>query len=184
MQLKMYVLSGSALALWLVPLVGLNEKISWHKTVQGLSLCGALACAVSAGNIARKLAGEAEIETIKERAITADVVDEIATEAFISQEQRQQEAERLLNGEAERSENVELLERALALTSGDGELPDGSENVQLAENADGELRERILQLQARGYGKGKIILEVWGATKGGSPRYKAAEAEYRRLVGE
>ena len=47
-----------------------------------------------------------------------------------------------------------------------------------------EIRERILQLQARGYGKAKIILEIWGATKGGFEKYKTAEAEYRRLVEE
>lgn len=51
-------------------------------------------------------------------------------------------------------------------------------------NADDELRERIHQLQARGYGKAKIILEVWEVSKGGSPKYKAAEAEYKRLLGE
>jgi hypothetical protein len=30
--------------------------------------------------------------------------------------------------------------------------------------------------------KAKIILEVWGVSKGGSPKYKAAEAEYKRLA--
>jgi hypothetical protein len=39
-------------------------------------------------------------------------------------------------------------------------------------------------LKAKGWGKAKIILEVWGVSKGGSPKYKAAEAEYKRLVGE
>ena len=44
--------------------------------------------------------------------------------------------------------------------------------------------ERALQLKAKGWGKAKIILEVWGVSKGGSPKYKAAEAEYKRLVEE
>lgn len=96
MHLKMFVLSAWTLALWLVPLAGLNAKVSWHKAVQGLSLCGPIACAVSAGNIACKRAPDAEIEAIKERAITADVVDEIATSAYVSQQQRQQEAELIL----------------------------------------------------------------------------------------
>ncbi len=30
----------------------------------------------------------------------------------------------------------------------------------------------------------KISLEIWGASKGGSPKYKAAEAEYKRLTQE
>jgi hypothetical protein len=37
-------------------------------------------------------------------------------------------------------------------------------------------------LQALGWGKAKIILEIWGVTKGGSPKYKAAEADYKRLI--
>jgi hypothetical protein len=45
---------------------------------------------------AREQAEQNEIEEIKTRAITADVVDEIATSAYISQQQRQQEAEQIL----------------------------------------------------------------------------------------
>jgi len=96
MQLKMFVLSGAAVALWLVPLTALDKRIGWHKSMQGVTLCAAIACAVSAGNIARFQAEQNEIEEIKIRAITADVVDEIATSAYISQQQRQQEAEVIL----------------------------------------------------------------------------------------
>jgi hypothetical protein len=96
MLLKMFILSGSALVLWLAPLTALDRRIGWHKLAQGLSLGAAIACAVSAGNIARKLAEENEIETIKTRAITADVVDEIAVSAYVSQQHRQKEAEAIL----------------------------------------------------------------------------------------
>jgi hypothetical protein len=180
MQLKMFVLSGAALCLWLVPLTALDKRVSWHKAIQGVSLCAAVACAVKAGNIAYKLSQQGEIETIKERAITADVIDEISTSAYVSQQQRQQEAELILSP-------TECLERALSL---DCDEPEHSERaadsklVARSENAESERLERILQLQARGYGKAKIILEVWGVSKGGSPKYKAAEAEYKRLVGE
>jgi hypothetical protein len=61
-----------------------------------VSLTAAIACAVTAGNIARELSEQGEIEEIKKRAITADVVDEISTSAYISQQQRQQEAELIL----------------------------------------------------------------------------------------
>jgi hypothetical protein len=176
MLLKLIVLSSASLALWLAPLVGLDKKVGWHKGIQGASLCAALACSVRAGNLARKLAREAEVEAIKDAAINADVVDEIATSAYVSQAQRQNEAELLIAGNGDR----ELLERALALSSEDVE----TENDQLAQNADNELRERILQLQAIGYGKGKVISEIWQVSKGGSPKYKAAEAEYRRLTGD
>jgi hypothetical protein len=40
------------------------------------------------------------------------------------------------------------------------------------------------KLREAGWGKAKIILEVWGVSKGGSLKYKAAEAEYKRLVEE
>ena len=184
MQLKMFVLSGSALILWLIPLTSLNVKTSWHKAIQGISMISAVACAVTAGNIARRLADEAEIQAIKSRAINADVVDEIAVSAYVSQQQRQQEAEAILNP-------VEHLERALALTYDDDERSEPFAQNQLAEpeqncseNGDLERTERIHQLQALGWGKAKIILEIWGVTKGGSPKYKAAEAEYKRLIGE
>jgi len=184
MLLKLIVLSSSALVLWLVPLVGLDKKVGWHKGIQGASLCAAVACAVTAGNLARRLAKDAEIEAIKDAAINADVVDEIAVSAYVSQTQRQQEAEAILNP-------VEHLERSLALTSSEDEQSEPNVQKQLAEpeqngseNGESERIERIHQLQAKGWGKAKIILEVWGVSKGGSPKYKAAEAEYRRLTGE
>jgi hypothetical protein len=182
MQLKMFVLSGAAVVLWLVPLTALDKRIGWHKSMQGVTLCAAIACAVSAGNIARFQAEQNEIEEIKARAITADVVDEIATSAYISQQQRQQEAEQILNPR-------EHLERSLALTYDGEEESEPIAQNQLAEleqndaqNAESERAERALQLKAKGWGKAKIILEVWGVSKGGSPKYKAAEAEYKRLT--
>jgi hypothetical protein len=178
----MFVLSGAAVALWLVPLTALDKRIGWHKSIQGLSLGAGIACAVSAGNIARKQSKQEEIEEIKIRAITADVVDEIATSAYISQQQRQQEAEQILNPR-------EHLERSLALTYDGEEESEPIAQNQLAEaeqngseNGESERAERALQLKAKGWGKAKIILEVWGVSKGGSPKYKAAEAEYKRLV--
>jgi hypothetical protein len=184
MMLKMWILSGSAIALWLAPLTTLDKKLDFHKAVQGLSLTAAIACAVTAGNIAREQAQQNEIEEIKTRAITADVVDEIATSAYVSQQQRQQEAEQILNP-------CEHLERSLALTCDDDsdletivqkELVEREQNG--SENGESERAERIMQLKAKGWGKAKIILEIWGVTKGGSPKYKAAEAEYKRLVEE
>jgi hypothetical protein len=184
MLLKLIVLSSASLTLWLVPLVGLDKKVGWHKGIQGASLCAAVACAVTAGNIARKQSEEEEIEAIKTRAITADVIDEISTCAYISQQQRQQEAEQILNPR-------EHLERALALSCEDDERSEPIAQTQLAqaeqngsENGESERAERALQLKALGWGKAKIILEVWGVSKGGSPKYKAAEAEYKRLIKE
>jgi len=181
MHLKLFVLSASSVVLWLTPLSALDKTLDIHKALQGVSLTAAIACAVTAGNIARKQVEQNEIEEIKSRAITADVVDEIATSAYISQQQRQQEAEQILNPR-------EHLERSLALSYSEDEESEPIAQKQLAEpvaepeqNAESERAERALQLKAKGWGKAKIILEVWGVTKGGSPKYKAAEAEYKRL---
>ncbi|WP_371114666.1 hypothetical protein [Microcoleus sp.] len=119
---------------------------------------------------------------MREAVVVADAVDELATSAYVSEQQRRMEAESILNTAG--SEQVEHLERSLALSHSQGDDWNSERSPQLAENADSELLERILQLQARGYGKAKIILEIWGVTKGGSPKYKAAEVEYRRLTGE
>src|SRR4028119_704922 len=96
MHLKLFVLSASSVVLWLAPLSALDKRLDINKALQGVSLTAAIACAVTAGNIGREQAEQNEIEEIKTRAITADVVDEIATSAYISQQQRQQEAELIL----------------------------------------------------------------------------------------
>ena len=182
MQLKMWILSGTAIALWLTPMVALDKKVTWHKAIQGLSLGGAVACAIGAGNIARRLAEENEIEAMKARAIKDDTEDEIATEVYVAQKQRQQEAEQLLNP-------VQHLERALALTCEDESECESSENEQSnqlakidSERSENDKAERALELKAKGWGKAKIIFEVWGISKGGSQKYKDAEAEYERLI--
>jgi hypothetical protein len=91
-----------------------------------VSLSAAVACAVTAGNIARKQSEQEEIEAIKTRAITADVIDEISTSAYISQQQRQQEAEQILNPR-------EHLERSLALSCEDDERSESIAQTQLAQ---------------------------------------------------
>ena len=63
----------------------------------------------------------------------------------------------------------------------------GNSQAEVAEQRsqlETERADRIMQLKAQGWGKAKIILEIWGVTKGGSSKYKAAETEYQRLVEE
>ncbi|MEG3970973.1 hypothetical protein QUA00_25620 [Microcoleus sp. T2B6] len=186
MQLKLFVLSASSVVLWLTPLAALDKKLDTHKALQGVSLCAAIACAVSAGNIARKLSEQGEIEAIKERAITADVVDEISTSVYISQKQRQQEAEQILTTnertdeqEAELDSIRESLELLLNKTSGDsGELAVVNLSTRQREQI-----ELILQCHAKGItGKNKILKEVWGVSAGSSQAYRDAKAEYEFLM--
>jgi len=186
MQLKLFVLSGAAMALWLIPLTALDKRIGWHKSVQGLSLCAAIASAVTAGNIAQELSEQGEIEEIKTRAITADVVDEIATSAYISQAQRQQEAEQILatderidEQDAELNSIKESLELLLNQTSSDStELAVVNLSTRQREQI-----ELILQCHAKGIsGKNKILKEVWGVSAGSSQAYRDAKAEYEFLL--
>ncbi|MEG4272619.1 MULTISPECIES: hypothetical protein [unclassified Microcoleus] len=186
MQLKLFVLSASSVVLWLTPLAALDKKLDTHKALQGVSLCAAIACAVSAGNIARKLSEQGEIEAIKERAITADVVDEISTSVYISQKQRQQEAEQILatnertdEQEAELDSIRESLELLLNQTYGDsGELAVVNLSTKQREQI-----ELILQCHAKGItGKNKILKEVWGVSAGSSQAYRDAKDEYEFLM--
>jgi len=186
MHLKLFVLSASSVVLWLVPLSALDKKLDIHKALQGVSLTAAIACAVTAGNIARELSEQGEIEVIKTRAITADVVDEIATSAYISQQQRQQEAEQILatkeqidEQDAELNSIKESLELLLNQTSSDS----GSMAVVNLSTRQREQIELILQCHAKGIsGKNKILKEVWGVSAGSSQAYRNAKAEYEYLM--
>ena len=179
--MKISALTCSGFILWLAPPFILSRKIPLHNMTTGLALIGSFACCFEARRVALKLSQDEDFEAMKEAVIVADTVDELATSAYISEQQRRIEAESILNAG---SEAVEHLERALALSCGDEDGLNSERSKQLVENDDSERLERILQLQAKGYGKAKIILELWGISKGGSPKYKAAEAEYKRLVGE
>jgi hypothetical protein len=202
----MWILSGSAIALWLAPLTALDKKVSWHKSAQGLSLVAAVSCAIGAGNIARKLAEENEIETIKTRAITADVVDEIAVSAYVSQTQRQQEAEAILSEQPEREETIEALKRAWLLDCDEPATeetepaefqvqplnpPDDNAlavdektftSLNLTQNQAIELIKKMrseLNLNQK-----DIIEKLWACTKGGSNDWKKARAQFKELTGE
>jgi hypothetical protein len=167
----MFVLSGSAIVLWLTPLTALDKRIGWHKSMQGLSLCAAIACAVSAGNLARKLAEENEIEEMKTRAIKADVVDEIGTSVYISQQQRQQEAEIILASPTEveaKRESLEALydnnlqEETTAITSekdaSDLELWWKVEAAQIEGKTQTWIIENLLGKKGRKFAEGKAQL--------------------------
>jgi len=186
MHLKLFVLSASSVVLWLTPLSALDKTLGIHKALQGVSLTAAIACAVAAGNIAREQAEQNEIEEIKTRAITADVVDEIATSAYISQQQRQQEAEQILATDERIDEQAselnsikESLELLLNQTSSDsGELAVVNLSTRQREQI-----ELILQCHAKGIsGKNKILKEVWGVSAGSSQAYRNAKAEYEYLM--
>jgi len=170
MHLKLFVLSASSVVLWLAPLVVLDKRLDIHKALQGVSLTAAIACAVSAGNIARELSEQGEIELIKKRAITADVVDEISTSAYISQQQRQQEAELIL---ASPGVDVEESRKALeAIYSNDlqdytsaSEHPDYPIYLSVCKSREAGksttwIVENILKMGGRKFSDGKVKLQT------------------------
>jgi hypothetical protein len=170
MQLKLFVLSASSVALWLVPLNMLDKKLDIHKALQGVSLTAAIACAVSAGNLARELSEQGEIEVIKKRAITADVVDEISTSAYISQQQRQQEAELILTSPGV---DVEESRKALEAIYSNGlqdytsasEHPDYPIYLEVCKSREAGksttwIVENILKMGGRKFSDGKVKLQA------------------------
>ena len=200
--LKVSVLSISGLTLWLAPPFIFSRKVPLHNFLQGVALVSGFACCFEGRRVALLVAKEADFEAMKERAIDADVADELSTSIYVAEQQRRQEAEALLNESSERSRTIEMLERALSLEASDeqeaeperseGSLTSGTKEQEAEpERSPSDLTseeqllaERIMNLKIRGYGKAKIILEIWGVSKGGSQKYKDAEAEYKRLVGE
>jgi hypothetical protein len=186
MHLKLFVLSASSVVLWLAPLTALDKTLDIHKALQGVSLTAAIACAVTAGNIAREQAEQNEIEEIKTRAITADVVDEIATSAYISQQQRQQEAEQILATDEridEQASELNSIKESLELLLNQTNSDSGSLAVVNLSTRQREQIELILQCHAKGIsGKNKILKEIWGVSAGSSQAYRDAKAEYEYLM--
>jgi hypothetical protein len=186
MHLKLFVLSASSVVLWLTPLTALDKTLDIHKVLQGVSLGAAIACAVSAGNIARELSEQGEIEAIKERAITADVIDEISTSAYISQQQRQQEAEQILATDEqidEQASELNSIKESLELLLNQTSSYSGELAVVNLSTRQREQIELILQCHAKGIsGKNKILKEVWGVSAGSSQAYRNAKSEYEYLM--
>jgi hypothetical protein len=186
MHLKLFVLSASSVVLWIVPLAALDKTLDIHKALQGVSLTAAIACAVTAGNIAREQAEQDEIEEIKTCAITADVVDEIATSAYISQQQRQREAEQILATDErtdEKETELDSIRQSLELLLNQTSSDSGELAVVNLSARQHEQIELILQCHAKGiHGKNKILKEVWGVSAGSSQAYRNAKAEYEFLI--
>jgi hypothetical protein len=184
--LKVSVLSVSGLTLWLAPPFIFSRKIPLHNFMQGIALVSGFACCFEARRCALKLAKAEEFEAMKDAVIVADTVDELATSAYISEQQRRMEAEQILNPdertdeqEAELDSIKQSLELLIQKTSSDsGEL-----TVKNLTTRQQEQIELILQCHAKGiHGKNKILKEVWGVSAGSSQAYRDAKAEYEFLL--
>jgi len=84
--LKISALTVSGITLWLAPPFIFSRKIPLHNFMQGVALVSGFACAFEARRCALKAAKTEEFEAMKEAAVTADVVDEISTSIYISEQ--------------------------------------------------------------------------------------------------
>ncbi len=94
--LKVSALSLSGLTLWLAPPFIFSRKIPLHNFMQGIALVSGFACCFEARRCALRLAKEAEFEAMKDAAVNADLVDELSTSVYVSEQQRRKEAEAIL----------------------------------------------------------------------------------------
>jgi transketolase len=78
--------------------------------MQGVALVSGFACCFEARRCALKLAKAEEFEAMKDAAVAADLVDEISTSVYVSEQQRRKEAEAIL---AASGEEVEAAREAL-----------------------------------------------------------------------
>lgn len=185
MRLKLFALTGTAMILWVAPLYALDKKIAWHRAIQGCSLIAAFGCAFEASRTAKKLADDEAYENAKRAMTIADIQDELAQSAYLSEQERrlqnQQYLESLTHGcGSVGSDDVERLERSLALSSTPTVPVERS--TQNDDVPRSERLERLQELKALGWSKARIIEQIWGVSKGGSAKYKAAEKEYEEIL--
>jgi signal transduction histidine kinase len=185
--LKISALTVSGVTLWLAPPFVFSRKIPLHNFLQGVALVSGFACCFEARKGALRLAKAEEFEALKDAAVNADLVDEISTSVYVSEQQRRKEAEEILatNSRTEHEQETELdsiresLELLLNRTSNDStELMVANLSTRQQEQI-----ELILQCHAKGIsGKNKILKEVWGVSAGSSQAYRNAKAEYEYLM--
>jgi hypothetical protein len=165
--LKVSVLSLSGLTLWLAPPFVFSRKIPLHNFMQGVALVSGFACCFEGRRCALKVAKAEEFEVMKERAIDADVVDELSTSIYVAEQQRRKEAEAIL---ASPVEDVEATRKALeAIYHAD--LPDAEaaspefaiyQEVQKALDSGKSptwVIENVLNMKGRKFSQGKVWLQ-------------------------
>ncbi|MEG4504235.1 hypothetical protein QUA81_08985 [Microcoleus sp. F6_B4] len=167
--LKVSVLSVSGLTLWLAPPFIFSRKIPLHNFMQGIALVSGFACCFEARRCALIVAKAEEFEELKARAITADVVDEIAVQSYVSEQERRKEAEAIL---ASSGEEVEAARKALeAIYTSDlqdytsaSEHPDYPIYLEVRKSMEAGksvtwIVENILKMGGRKFSEGKAKLQ-------------------------
>ncbi|MGE5660244.1 MAG: hypothetical protein ACM37W_26945 [Actinomycetota bacterium] len=158
----------------------MDKKIAWHKAIQGVSLIGAFACAIEGSRLADKLAKEEALSHAKEALLISDIQDELAQNAYLSEQERKIQNQAYLSKLAsEQRTTRESLERLFVATSSNSsELRTGNKLT----NEQRELINSIHVLKVKGLGKNKILKELWGVNAGDNEAYRKGKAEYEFLL--
>ncbi len=166
--------------------------------MQGVALVSGFACCFEGRRCALKVAKAEEFEAMKDAAVTADLVDEISTSVYVSEQQRRREAEEILSARPEREEAVEALKRAWLLDCEtepaepvvqplnrleDNALPDGEELFTKLNLTRHQAIELIQKLRTE-LNQTQIIEKLWECKKGGTEAWKRAHAQFKNLIAE
>jgi hypothetical protein len=157
--LKVSMLSVSGLTLWLAPPFIFSRKIPLHNFMQGIALVSSFACCFEARRSALKVAKAEEFEAMKQAAIDSDVIHEISTSVYISEETRKKEAEAIL---AASDEEVEAKREALEAIYTTDLQPEVSATTSENDASDKELWQKVQAAQVQGKTTTWIIENILG----------------------
>jgi hypothetical protein len=186
MQLRLWILSGTAIFLWLVPLYALDKKVMWHRAIQGTSLIAAFSCAIAASITAKKLSEFEKFEQAKKIMLLSDATDELAQNTYLLEQERKILGQRYLESISQKHtvsepETTETTTET-AETTTDGQYSQTVERFTcfgLTRNAAETL---IAKLRNDGkLNQSEIISMLWQAKPGSSKAYELALAEFREL---
>jgi len=127
--------------------------------MQGIALVSSFACCFEARRSALKVAKAEEFEAMKQAAIDSDVIHEISTSVYISEETRKKEAEAIL---AASDEEVEAKREALEAIYTNDLQPEVSATTSENDASDKELWRKVQAAQVQGKTTTWIIENILG----------------------
>jgi len=127
--------------------------------MQGIALVSSFACYFEARRSALKVAKAEEFEAMKQAAIDSDVIHEISTSVYISEETRKKEAEAIL---AASDEEVEAKREALEAIYTNDLQPEVSVTTSENDASDKELWRKVQAAQVQGKTTTWIIENILG----------------------
>lgn len=179
--LKVLVLSVSGLILWLAPPFVFSRKIPLHNFMQGVALLSGFACCLEGRRCALILSKAEEFEALKAAAVDADVVDEISTSIYISEQQRRKEAEVIIGASGE---EVEAAREALEALYSNDLQPETSTTTSEENTRDLELWWKVSAAEVEGKSPTWIIENILNMKGRKFTEGKTRLAELKNKFGE